>query len=107
MSISWAPLLFISWRTMFITFCRHLKPSGRYVYVPLATRRMSPARIISLWLVVSASDGTSLTVGINILLYLMVFPFLKKYLKTELRIYRKIGLIARVKRRSCPVAREP
>jgi hypothetical protein len=43
--------------------------------VPLATLRHKPARIISLWLVASASAGISFTVGISIRLYLISNSF--------------------------------
>ena len=43
------------------------------MYVPLATFLMSPARIMSLWLVISASAGTCFTVGIKVWLYLIVY----------------------------------
>jgi hypothetical protein len=42
------------------------------VYVPLATLRHKPARIISRWLVASASAGVSFTVGTNSWLYLIL-----------------------------------
>ena len=47
MMISWAPAASISSRTMAMIFLSVRQPSGRYVYVPLASLRMRPARIIS------------------------------------------------------------
>ena len=73
-NISWAPALFISSRTMLLTFCRQRRPSGRYVYVPLANLRIRAERIISRWLVISASAGTCLRVGINVRLYRIYHP---------------------------------
>src|SRR6185312_6760991 len=58
-----APARFISSRTTFSTLRRTRSPSGDQVYRPEASRRIMPARSISLWLAISASAGISLTVA--------------------------------------------
>ncbi len=62
-STSWAPIAFISSRMIASTFWITRRPAGRYVHMPAAIWRISPARTISLWLRASASCGGSLRVG--------------------------------------------
>ncbi len=61
--ISWEPMASISSRTMRSTFASTRLPSGRNVYTPDAVLRIMPARSSSLWLAISASVGSSLSVG--------------------------------------------
>ena len=64
---SWAPALFISSLTMASTFLTALSPIGRRLYTPAATFLIIPALIMSFWLMTSASEGDSLSVGRSIL----------------------------------------
>ncbi len=65
MKSSRAPARFISSRTMVSTLRTTRRPIGIQLYMPPASRRISPARIIRRWLMISASEGASLSVAMK------------------------------------------
>ncbi len=66
METSCAPALFISERTMASTLRTTRRPIGKRLYMPAATFLIMPARIMSFWLMTSASAGDSFSVGRSI-----------------------------------------
>ena len=61
-SSSSAPIAFISSRTIASTLRTTRRPIGIHVKIPDVSRRIMPVRSISLWLTISASEGSSLSV---------------------------------------------